>query len=675
MNIKRRDFLKGMAAGAVSMAGMGLFQGTAFAEESAEAPAEAKAADWRTAPAPITDTAATYIADVVIVGAGNAGMSAGMAAVQAGADTIIVEKMSAVATGRSWFGALGSKYQKEAGIEIDKFEVIEELAKYADHKCDMRLIKLWADESGKTADWIGGIMESLGFEFKIEDDIGEGGGYYKTFPICHMMNSLPGTEGLCRLQASEAAPAVADFLPGPFEAAGGKIMYNTAMEQLIQNENGRVIGIICRDSDGDYIEIYGRKGVLLCTGGYAYNEEMMRSLNPYAVRHCTALQAYPGNTGDAIRAATWIGAAMDENPTCMVFDRGGVPAGVPGGGLYVQSGAMTHIGSQPFLKVNHDGERFTNESIPYDYMYHAANKETVDTYCMIMDSNWKDHVKQFHTLGCSRLDYSPTSGLTTLLFTKEFTDFFWENVLMPAGIMHKADTLEELADKLLLPRDTFMATVKRYNELAEKGYDEDFGKEAYRMIAIDKGPFYGCTLGGQLLCTLDGLRINTKMQVKKPDGSIIEGLYAAGNDAGGFFNDNYPERIPGVAVGRSLTFGRIAGETMAASEAAVITAVEKAKVEKVIVAGDGNGTYTAVKNGIGGPVEVSCTFENGVLVDAAIVGDDETPSIGGAAIPKLLEALISAGNPNIDAISSATITSTAVIEAAKECFALAGVAY
>lgn len=673
--ICRRDFLKGMAAGAASIAGLGLMSALEPQAHADEAPAAAAASSWRTAPEKITAIAETYLTDVLVIGAGNAGMTAGMAAVQNGADVIIVEKMTSVATGRSWVGAIGSRYQKEAGIEIDKFEVIEELCKYADHKCDMRLIKLWADESGKTIDWLGDIAESMGFEFKIENDIGEGGGYYKTFPICHMMQSFPGTEGLCLMQANEAVPAIANYLPGPFEAAGGKILYSMTMVQLLQDETGRVIGAVCQDADGDYVEIYARKGVLLSTGGYANNQEMLADLNPYALHHCTTMEAYPGNTGDGIRAASWLGAAMDENSACMVFDRGGVPAGVTGGGLFVQSGVMTHIGSQPFLKVNHKGERFCNESVPYDYIYHAANKEVEDTYCMIFDSNWKEQVAQFHTLACSRLDYSPTSGLTTLLATKEFTEFFWENVLMPAGIMLKADTLEELAEKLMLPQEQFLATVARYNELAAAGTDKDFGKESYRLLPVDQGPFYGVTLGGQLLCTLDGLRINTSMEVIRPDGSVIEGLYAAGNDAGGYFSDNYPELIPGCAVGRTITFGRLAGENMAAAEAAEISVVEKRKEVAEIVAGDGNGTYTASKPGIGGPVTVTCTFENGKLVAAEIVGDAETPSIGGAAIPSLMEQLNSRGTPEIDAVSGATITSTAAIEAAKVCFQMAGVAF
>lgn len=135
--------------------------------------------------------------------------------------------------------------------------------------------------------------------------------------------------------------------------------------------------------------------------------------------------------------------------------------------------------------------------------------------------------------------------------------------LEQAGFIQKADTLEEPAEKLKLPTDTFVATVERYNELCAKGEDEDFGKESYRMLPLENPPYYGCRQGSSILCTLDGLRINTKMQVLDTEGNPIEGLYAAGNCSGGFFAHNYPEYIVGVAIGRTLTEGYLLGVELA----------------------------------------------------------------------------------------------------------------
>lgn len=687
MTISRRNFLKGTLASGVGVAASSLMAPlSVLAEgESNQAASEAASASgaaagrksWRDAPAAISpdQLAEIYVSDIVIVGAGNAGMAAGMRAVERGASVTIVEKLSAVGASRSSIAAIDSSMQRAAGIQLNKHEVVEELCKYASHRVDQRLIRLWADESGATIDWLAGLMAQQGYEMIVETDCGnEDHGFYKTFPVCHNLQSVYGGEEPVPYMADPSVhPEIAMHLVEPFTAAGGRILFNTPMQQLVRNEDGRVIGVVCKDADGDYVGVYAKKGVMICTGGYAYNEEMMRDMNPQTVAHCTTMEAYPGNNGDGIKAATWIGADKDDVPTVMVFDRGGVPSGVGGGGLYANSGVMTHIGSQPFLKVNHDGERFCNESVPYDYIYHAASKEKLSTYCMIFDANWREQTRQFHTIGCSRMQLSP-SGSKYILSSEDFQEFFFQNILMPAGICVEADTIEGLAEKLLIPADTLKATVARYNELCAKGVDEDFGKESYRMMPIDTPPYRGVTLGGQLLCTLDGLRINTKMQVLDKHGEVIDGLYAGGNDSGGFFSNCYPELVVGVAMGRTFTFARIAGESMAAAEVVEPGVSELRKQKKEIVGGDGNGTYSVTKQGMG-DVTVTCTFRDGKLVDAQIAGDNETKGYGLDAIPVLREALLRAGSPEIDAVSGSTITSNAVINAAKECFQMAGVAF
>jgi len=688
MPISRRSFLKGALASSASVAAATVMSPlSVFAETEPQvdiqvnAPGTPEAKNqhsWRNAPAKISPAlfSEVYLSDIVIVGAGNAGMAAGMRAIERGASVTIVERMSAVGASRSSFAAIDSRLQKNAGIHLNKHEVVEELCKYASHRVDQKLVRLWADESGKTMDWLEDLMAEQGFEMLIETDCGnDDHGFYKTFPTCHNLQSVYGDDEIIPYMANASVhPEIAMHLVKPFTQAGGQILFNTPMQQLICNDAGRVIGAVCKDADGDYIGVYARKGVMICTGGYANNEEMMRDMNPQTVAHCTTMEAYPGNCGDGIKAATWIGADKDDVATAMVFDRGGVPSGVGGGGMYVNSGVMTHIGSQPFLKVNHDGERFCNESVPYDHIYHAATKEKLSTYCMIFDANWREQTRQFHTIGCSRMQLSP-SGSKYILSTEDFQEFFFQNILMPAGICVEADTLEGLAEKLLIPVDTFKATVARYNELCAKGVDDDFGKESYRLLPINTPPYRAVTLGGQLLCTLDGLRINTKMQVLNKDGAVIDGLYAGGNDSGGFFSNCYPELIVGVAMGRTFTFARLAGENMASAEIVDPGVVEFRKKKAEIIGGDGNGTYSVTKPGIGGDVTVTCTFKDSKLIDAQIIGDKETPGYGLDAIPLLKEALIKNGSPEIDVISGSTITSNAVINCAKECFQLAGVAY
>ena len=150
------------------------------------------------------------------------------------------------------------------------------------------------------------------------------------------------------------------------------------------------------------------------------------------------------------------------------------------------------MGSQPFLKVNLNGERFMNEYMPYDYVLHTASAQPHHTYATVWDSNYPTYCEKFDTHGCSRL-YDHENGAFPV-FPMEMVMGMNEE-LIANGYIVKADTIEELAEKLGLPVDTFKATVARYNELYAKGVDEDFGKEAYRLSAMDTAPFYGVRHG------------------------------------------------------------------------------------------------------------------------------------------------------------------------------------
>lgn len=553
MSLTRRDFIKGTAAGAIGISSIGFLAGCAVETKSngnnLSNSEPTKEENWDTPPEPIKNFNKTIDTEILVVGAGNGGLFAACSAAEKGAKVTVLERNAMIGTGRQWIGAIGSNLQNEAGIELNKFEIIEEACKYASHRVDQKLIKLWADNSGAMINWLDGIAKKQGSYVLLETDIGKNEGYYKTFPIQHTV------------QNNEKALYVTDIMKTYAESLGVEILLETPMVQLIREKNeGRVSGVAAKYGE-EYIKINASKGVILATGGYSANLDMLKSVNPLAYNSCTASDSHAGSKGDGIKAATWIGAAKDEVPTVMIFDRGGCPPDATTGGDLKQ-GIMTHIGSQPFLKVNKKGERFANESIPYDFIVHAATLEPGDLYCMIWDSDWREQTRQFQTIGCSRIQYSP-SGSKLMLFDEEATEGFHQGVLMPKGIVVEDNTLEGLAEKLGIPADNLVKTVNRYNELCDKGIDEDFGKESYRMLPLKKPPFRAATLGGQLLCTLDGLRINTKLQVMDKSSNPIEGLFAIGNDSGGFFCNNYPEMLVGIAAGRTDTFGYLAGQIVA----------------------------------------------------------------------------------------------------------------
>jgi fumarate reductase flavoprotein subunit len=125
----------------------------------------------------------------------------------------------------------------------------------------------------------------------------------------------------------------------------------------------------------------------------------------------------------------------------------------------------------------------------------------------------------------------------------------------------QTDTIEELAEKIDVPVETFKATVERYNELAKLGEDLDFGKHGDILTTVEKAPFYAVKLGVTLLVTLGGLKVTEKMQVLDTNNEVIPGLYAAGNTSGCFFHNDYPNIMPGLSHGRSLTTGWVAGQS------------------------------------------------------------------------------------------------------------------
>lgn len=127
------------------------------------------------------------------------------------------------------------------------------------------------------------------------------------------------------------------------------------------------------------------------------------------------------------------------------------------------------------------------------------------------------------------------------------------------GLVVKADSVEELADKLNLPLAAVNKSIAANNQAVIANEDCEFGKESYRITPIKKPPFYGCILGGRILCTLDGLRVNSKMEVLDKNHDPIKHLYAGGNDSGGFFWGSYNDRVPGLASSHAQTFGRLAG--------------------------------------------------------------------------------------------------------------------
>lgn len=505
--------------------------------------------------AAITETVDT---DILIVGAGNGGIFAAAYAAAHGLNFRVIEQNGNVQDTRHWYGAIDSAAAKEAGEKpADRAKLLSEISRYASGKCDQRVVKTWINESAAMHDFMRSILED---KYGWTCDFTSGA--EAAWPA---ENAEHNTDYLFPVQehnymASESASGKPrnELLLDYIRELGYDVDFKTSLAKLEKDSTGRITGIIAQSTEDDhFIRYNANKGVLLACGGFPGNPYMMEQLDPLGTSVTTACSYSPADKGYGIRAAVWAGANLDKEAAPMLFDRGIVAPGVDGG--YVASDSafggkafpgpirQYNPGTQPFLKVNRNGERFANESSPYNDIVYAAAHQPGRVYAQICDANVLEDAKRFHTIGCS----AQTRNGGEKYFQGKVDE------AVAAGTLFVCDTIEELADKLGFTgeaKDTFLATVERYNELYDKQNDEDFGKPAYRLSAIRTAPFYGCWLGASLLTTEQGIAINDKGQALDNDNKPMPGLYVTGDMSGSFFANNYPCLMAGVAMGRTLTY-------------------------------------------------------------------------------------------------------------------------
>ena len=516
--------------------------------------------------AAITETVDT---DILIVGAGNGGMFAAAYAAANGLNFRVIEQNANVQDTRHWYGAIDTAAAKAAGEKpADRAKLLSEISRYASGKCDQRVVKTWINESAAMHDFMRSILED---KYGWVCDFTSGS--EAAWPA---ENAEHNTDYLFPVQehnymASESASGTPrnELLLQYIQELGYDVDFKTSLAKLEKNSDGRITGVIAQSAEDDhFIRYNANQGVLLACGGFPGNPYMMEQLDPLGTSVTTACSYSPADKGYGIRAAVWAGANLDKEAAPMLFDRGivapGVDAGyvdsesVFGGKAFPGTVSQYNTGTQPFLKVNRNGERFANESCPYNDIVYAAAHQPGRVYAQIHDANFAEDIERFHTIGCSAMSRNMPQMVTSSMEKH-----------IEAGLMFKCDTLDELADKMGFTgaaKDTFLATVERYNELYDKQNDEDFGKPAYRLSAIRTAPFYGCWLGASLLTTEQGIAINEKGQALDTNNQPMEGLYITGDMSGSFFANNYPCLMAGVAMGRTLTFAMKAVKQMAGLE-------------------------------------------------------------------------------------------------------------
>lgn len=506
MTLTRRGFMKTAAVTGAAAAMLGI---TGCANESGNS--KEKNDEGSTLEQAINPSK-TLDADIVIVGAGMSGLSAAVSASSADKSVILVEANSVVGgngQGTEGVFACGSRLQKEAGIDFTLEEVITKELEFFNYRIDALA---WKDLVSVSADNIDWLMEQ-GVSFGAVDDY-RGQGQLDGF---HWFKET-AMDGYITPLAEKA------------EAQGVQVMFNTRARQLVF-ENQNIAGIYVEEQSGDYTQI-NCKAVILASGGYADNDEMLEEMGVDTSN--ITRKGFPHHEGDGLKMALEVGGVDYRNNSCVMREPGceGYAFESPLGAMGLRSGG-------PFMFINGKGERYTNENCIVQNQAHAANVVLTqkESFALISEESlqW--------------IDLNVTPGIIESA----------EDALATGAEAYKADTIEELAQMIEVDVETAKESLARYNELSKQGNDDDFGKDASMMQAMETGPYWAFKHGFFYFSTIGGIKTNRNFEVVDKHDNPISGLWAVGTDGCSLYRETYTVMIPASCNANNVNSGRVAG--------------------------------------------------------------------------------------------------------------------
>lgn len=521
---------------------------------------------WRTQPPPIPESeiACEYSADVIVAGMGHAGTAATRAAAEAGASVIAFEKMrkEKYNTYGCQVANINSKFMASRGVpRVDPIELFNEWMLRSGNRANPKLIMQFCQKSGESFDW---YMEPFTREQIDTMEIAFWPAGTKFSNDVYEQKFWTGTAHLdfsSTFTLREATLANLEIA----QKHGAELHFGMDAQQLVMNGE-RVVGVIARDRNGKYVKYNAKKGVILATGGFGSNKEMCYDLLTDIVDILDEGEKIRmgGRDGKGIKMGVWAGGRLEPRPLATMGGNHATPMGV--------------CGPYGTLWVDENGQRYCNEGFgdpvfagfPEAYLKRG-------TYTIIFDSSILED-----------LEYSPPAHGSFWISNESRIKRLQEGMAgartagsegflarnpEPGGIvrLYAADTFEELADYIGFKgviKQNFLNTVMRYNEFCATGRDEDFGKGAHLLNALDEPPYYaqptsaGERIGG-FLVTVGGLITDEYQNVLNQKKDPIPGLYAAGNCCGRRFGFQYSTPIAGVSIGIAITLGREVGRIVA----------------------------------------------------------------------------------------------------------------
>lgn len=477
----------------------------------------------------------TYDADVVVVGAGAGGTVAAVSAVEGGLKTIMIEK-NAFPGGAGLFmeGSFGvqTPYTKAKGMKWTTTDAFNAMASYHHWRINAPLMKAFVELSGDTIQWV----EDHGVKWK-EVKTAWRDKAEQTWHIYPYAGSLPKT------------------MVELFKKEGGTLLLNTPGEKLL-TQDGKVTGVIAKDTKtGEKVTI-NAKNVILATGGYSFNAKMVKDLTGIEMTPVGT----PGRTGDGINMAFEVGAVGDNIGPMMMNG-----AFMPAEGEAICNGANKEVRAlfrQGLLYVDGTGNRFFNEELTIDWptASNAIARSGEWTY-IVFDEKTKQEISTKgkgypNPCGNFILRGQHATQLDALLKANE-----------AKGNVFIGNTIEEVAKKAGMDPATLKASCDTITKYARQGKDEQFGKDPYYLREVATGPFYVVRGKINALTSLNGVKVNEGLQVLDKNDHVIPGLYAIGHDAGGMYGDSYDLKVgEGTASAFAINSGRMAVMTILKEE-------------------------------------------------------------------------------------------------------------
>ena len=680
MNVSRRDFLKGSLAGAAALTLTGLGLG-------GEAPVKADAAGLNSkdpAEKPgfftdpyqhkVSDASQVVTSEVVIVGAGNAGCAAAASLADHNVQTVVIEAAGSIHGQGGGIGFVNTKFVQQL-VDEGKLEALTDVTKHQNiwvQRCGSRvnekLVSMWFNNAPEAGNWLIDkcaeynivprsfrahapntyIPETYDYHmfghadpenaFQFDDKCG----YFAASNVCYTDSKDPEKHDK----------------PTTF-------FFNTYAHDLLV-EDGRVTGVFAQ-RNGEIWLFRATKGVILATGSIQCDPEMTAY---YCDDYVNRVQRDEHgrkqfSRGDGQKMGLWVGAKMQDNGPFPLM-------------LHPQACAMFH-GCFPF--VNMEGERFMNEGTWVQGKSMNIMNQTGAIAYSIFDKNWGEY-------NAKSLETGTGGGMFWDSMGARIGDPFSPDDLkatvesdVTAGNTVVADTLEELADKIGVDRDTFLATIARYNELVKAGEDEDFHKPVEFLYPVEEGPFYAAKVGVALLAIVGGLSVNTSLQVLNTEKKPIPGLYATGNASGDLYAIDYPINCAGNSNGRCFIWGYLLGGILEEAEAIEGDVTSYEELQSLNAASEAeafvdetvykDGEYEGVGTGRNGEIKVRVTVSGGKVLGVEVLENVETDNIGVPAFDTLIDQAIAANGAQIDGATGASMTTAGFKEAVAAALELA----